>query len=171
MKYYDKTISKAPKYGLAYINKGEKLNRLGRYEEAIETFKLAVRQDKNERAHFGLGEALLALRYHKEALTEYKKGLFIDSKNVLAWKNAGEAAFRAGKFGTATAAYEKAIKLYKWDANLYYCVADSLRHQKKLKKARTYIMKGLRVRPSHESLRALLQALTIQAQELADSAY
>jgi tetratricopeptide (TPR) repeat protein len=165
IKYYDKTIRLDPKYGLAYINKGEKLNSLGRYDEAVKTFKKAVQYDKHERAYFGLGMALLALRRKKEALDAYQKGLKIDSRNAEAWKSAGEAAFQSKQFDVAASAYERSLELCPWDANLYYCIADSLRNQEKIKEARTYIRKGLQRYPSQENLDALLQALSIQEEK------
>ena len=165
IKFYDKTIRLDPKYGLAYINKGEKLNSLGRYEEAVKTLKIAVQYDKHERAYFGLGKALLALRRNKEALKEYQRGLALESRNAEAWKSAGEAAFRAKLFDVAAAAYKRSSELCPWDANIYYCIADSLRHQHKIEEARTYIRKGLRRYPSHENLDALLQALSVQEEQ------
>ncbi len=166
IKQYDKTIKLDPKYSLAYINKGEKLNSLGKYEEAAKTFKLAARYDRHERAYFGLGKALLALRRQKDALKAYQKGLKIDSRNAEAWKSAGEAAFQAKQFDLAAASYTKSAELSPWDANIYYCIADSLRNQNKIKEARRYVRRGLRRYPSHRNLEALMQALTLQEERV-----
>ena len=162
IKHYDKTIQLDPKYGLAYINKGEKLYSLGRYQEAAKTFRLAARYDRHERAYFGLGKALLALRRQKDALKAYQRGLEIDSQNPEAWKSAGEAAFQAKQFDLAAASYKKSAELSPWDANIYYCIADALRNQNKIKEARRYVRKGLRRYPSHTNLEALMQALSVQ---------
>ena len=160
---YDQAISLDPKYGLAYTNKGIKLNSLGKYEQAVETLRLAVRYDKQDpRAFFALGKALLALRRNVQAFRNCERGLALDPNNAKEWRMPERPLFEQNDTMLLRQRTKRSCELYSGTPGIYYCIADSMRHQNKYAEAKDYIKKGLRRYPSDKNLPALLQSLKLQ---------
>ena len=160
---YDEVNRLVPGYGPAHLNKANLLVRLGRYKDASKEYRLAVRYDRREpQAYFGLGNTLLALQRYNESFRQYEKGLELDPHNAEEWKNAGEAAFRAKRYDSATGAYKRSLNICSNNPGIYYCVADSMRHQNRHREAVRYIREGLRSYPSDENLIALMQSVELQ---------
>ena len=61
-----------PNYANAYINMGSVLEYNDKYEEAIESYRIAIKIDpKNANAYSGLGIALKKLYKYEEALDSF----------------------------------------------------------------------------------------------------
>ena len=75
-----------------YIHKGEILEQRYRSEEALATYKQAVRlAPHNADAHIHIGQTLFACQHYEEALAAYNEALRLDSKSLTAYKGKADA--------------------------------------------------------------------------------
>ena len=63
-------------FGIGDLERGNRMYRAGRYEEAVEAYQRVVRSGKaTPQVHYNLGTALLALGRHEEAEREFQQAL------------------------------------------------------------------------------------------------
>jgi tetratricopeptide (TPR) repeat protein len=106
--------------------KGEKLLRQGRYDEARAQFRKVLQDDPNNQeskgnlvaAYIGDGKKLLRKGHHSEAEAAYRKALELNPQNTEARKGllktfvkGGKSLFKQGHHSEAEAAYRKALEL------------------------------------------------------------
>ncbi len=128
------------KFALMLSGEGDKLSDLGKYEEAIESYKKAIAIDSDDGYFYnGTGDALFQLGKYEEAIESYKKAITINEKYsfseykeaMLAYKSKGiiPADFklinkiqnpyaglglsmhRLGKYKEAIKAYDKVLEI------------------------------------------------------------
>ena len=102
---------------ISWNNRGEKLFKLGRYSEALNTYNHALLID----SEYSLVLAnrcgvLSALQRYSEALKSCKYALLGNKKwgisgEVLAWNNQGDALFNLGRYQESLASFDKAIAM------------------------------------------------------------
>ena len=72
---YKQAIQLDPQYVFAYYFKGNALNKLQRYEEALAAYDEAIRLDQYVDAYVGRGNVLRALERYEEALAAYNEAI------------------------------------------------------------------------------------------------
>jgi tetratricopeptide (TPR) repeat protein len=90
--------------------RGTILRRLGRQEEAVDSFrKVAALDSKNARAHYNLGNVLYELGRKEEALASFGQAVKLDKDFQPAHYNLGAVLFDLSRFDEALKAYEIAL--------------------------------------------------------------
>ena len=95
----------------AYNARGLELYGSGKYEDAIKSYKEAIRlkQDYAE-AHSNLADAYFQLKEYKKAIEECKQVLRYDPGSSAAYNNIGTAYRKLGEHKKAIEAYKEAIR-------------------------------------------------------------
>ena len=105
---------------MAHYNLGNAYGDSGKYQEAIESYKQALRIDPDYAdAHFNLGYTYRKLGKYQEAIESYKQALRIDPGYADAHFNLGYAYRKLGK-------YQEALEQYKFLKNLDSKLANEL---------------------------------------------
>ncbi|PHX53618.1 hypothetical protein CP500_020555 [Tychonema bourrellyi FEM_GT703] len=101
-----------------WSEKGRCLNRLKRYDEALECLDKAIENDSNyARAWTYKGNVLNSLERYEEALVFYDKAIELDENDKLAWDWRGDVLNNLKRYEEALVSYDRAIEL---DANDKY---------------------------------------------------
>ncbi len=105
------------------INRGNKLFKEGKYEQALAAYQDALLDDPlNEVALFDLGDAYYKIKKYKEAIDAYQK--VVGSQNLelsaKAFYNIGNAYFQQNKLKESIEAYKKALELNPNDRDAKY---------------------------------------------------
>jgi tetratricopeptide (TPR) repeat protein len=97
---------------IAYINLGSAYNDLGRTDEAIEEYKIALRiKPDYAEAHNNLGNSYYEQGRIDEAIEEYKIALRIKPDHAVAHYNLGNAYANLGRTDEAIEEYKKALRI------------------------------------------------------------
>jgi tetratricopeptide (TPR) repeat protein len=110
--YYDEAIKRDSNNSDAWYNKGNALDGLAKYDEAIKSYKKANNIDQirssdfisQGNSHFDAGEYAAAINYYDEAIKE-------DAQDEYAWYNKAAALRMLHRDSEAKAAYTKAREL------------------------------------------------------------
>jgi len=95
-----------------WIDEGNALEDLKRYDEALAAYEQAIRLDPNYAlAYNNTGNALEDLKRYEEALAAYDQAIRLNPNYALAYNNKGLALDRLGKSKEAKQAYDKAHQL------------------------------------------------------------
>lgn len=95
---------------LELFDKGVKLERLGRHEDAIAAFDSAIAAAPGLAFPWYVrGNALYELGHYPDAIDCYKKALDLDPDYADAWNNLGLSAFKLLHYTDALSAFDKAI--------------------------------------------------------------
>ena len=93
-------------------NYGTVLAKLGRFEEAIDTYNSAIKIAPNYAPiHNDRGNALFFRKRYEEALAAYDKALSLKPNLADAWLGRGNAFYNLKRYEEALAAYDKALSL------------------------------------------------------------
>ncbi len=77
---------------IEWYKKGVELNKLGKYNDAIESYKKAIKiNPRNEKTWNNIGSVFFKLKMYPDAVESYKKALKIDPSNDLIIKNQRKA--------------------------------------------------------------------------------
>jgi tetratricopeptide (TPR) repeat protein len=131
-----------------YSDLGFVLDRLGRRDEAIESYKKAL--DLNARcgpAHFNLAVALLGEDKLEESRLHYEKALEVKA-SAEAHNGLGFVLSRQGKTAEATTEFREAIKIDPAYGPAYNNLGAALLKQGRLEEAASAYRDSLRQRPS-----------------------
>jgi tetratricopeptide (TPR) repeat protein len=86
-----KPIASENKEAMAHFNKAEKFFNMGKHVEAIEQYKLAIREDpKFTKAYIYMGDSYLSLGQRDEAIRCYQKAIELDPKDKQAHRFLGD---------------------------------------------------------------------------------
>jgi tetratricopeptide (TPR) repeat protein len=102
---------------ISWNNRGEKLFKLGRYSEALNTYNHALLIDSEYSLVLANRcGALSALQRYSEALKSCQYALKGNKKwgisgEVLAWNNQGDALFKLGRYQESLTSFDKAIAI------------------------------------------------------------
>ncbi|MGD0784832.1 MAG: tetratricopeptide repeat protein [Sedimentisphaerales bacterium] len=97
---------------IAYNNIGLTYNDLGRYAEALDDFRQAIKiKPDYEIAYYNLGNAYSNLGRWPQAMDAYKQAIRIDPNYAQAHSNLGVAYGSLGRYDEAIDAFEQAIKI------------------------------------------------------------
>ena len=89
----------------SYGARGRVFADLGRTEEAIKDFSVAIREDRNVYDLFERGRMYLRLKRHRHALKDFKQVLSLDRAYTRAYWGMGNAFYMQGKREEALKAY------------------------------------------------------------------
>jgi tetratricopeptide (TPR) repeat protein len=122
----------------------------GRYVEAVENYKRALRiEPNNAETYNSLGIALRALERLDEAVESYRKAVDLEPDFCGAYNNLGIALNAQGHWPEAMASYRRALDLEPGLAEVYYNFANCLRDQCRLPEAIENYRKAIELRPGY----------------------
>ena len=109
MTAYD-MVNKLEPSSLAHTSKGDILMRMGRFEEALESYDLALQIDDDDDYVWGMrGECLEAMRRYEEAEQSYRRELDILNDCPNKWNSLARVQSAQGKVDDAVSSYLEAI--------------------------------------------------------------
>ena len=92
--------------------KGVEFYKVGRYEEAIASYKEALKLKKEYfEAYFNLGDAYFQLKQYKQAIDAYKHAIRYKPDLAAAFNNMATAYYKLGEPDKAIEAYKQSIQL------------------------------------------------------------
>jgi tetratricopeptide (TPR) repeat protein len=104
-----------------WLDEGNALNNLKRYEEAIIAYDQAIRLDPNvTSAYHNKGYALDNLKRYEEAIATYDQAIRLDPTYAFAVVGKGYALNNLKRYEEAIATYDQAIRLDPNDAAAYH---------------------------------------------------
>jgi tetratricopeptide (TPR) repeat protein/serine/threonine protein kinase len=128
------------------INLGVALSRKGRPDEAIASFRKAIKTDpKNGRGYAFLGDALLQKGQFNEAVTNYRKAVELRPREAVWHVNLGGALYKQRKLDDAIASYRKAIEIDPKNAPAHGHLGSALRDKGQVDEAITCYQKALEI--------------------------
>lgn len=114
----DKTHKRSDNFYPVWYNRGNALLRLGRYEQAIDSYSKALRYNPTEyEAFYNKGNALFFLKRYEEAIKSYDSCLRFHKECFQALNNRGNALSLLGSYEEAIESYDKALEKL---TNLFY---------------------------------------------------
>jgi Flp pilus assembly protein TadD len=154
------------------LQRGNALYQQGRYAEAAECYRAALRQRPEDvDALNNLGAALADLGRPAEAVVCYQQALRVQPRHATAHYNLGNLLRVAGRFEEAIACYADALRLRPDMAEGHHNLGITLRRLGRLAEARASILRALELRPgdaaSEVSLGLTLAEAGRQAEALA----
>ena len=97
---------------MAWANRGNVLNDLKRYEEALESYDMAIKLDaNNQQAWIKRGNILKYLDRYEEALESYDRALELDANYQWGWLLRGDLLHYLKYYEKALESYDMAIKI------------------------------------------------------------
>ena len=106
-----KRVLQNPNYAWAHIGLGNTYSKSGKYEEAIASFKEALRIDPdNPDAYYFLGDIYHHKARYQEAIDVYKKAISINPDHYL-HNQLGRAYVALRQYKDAVASYEEALRI------------------------------------------------------------
>lgn len=110
--YINKYILISPKNSLAHCIKGNILHSLNLNDDALESYKFAIKRDPlNAEAHNNLGNLYQNLTMSQEALIHYRKAVQLEFKNPFFHVNLGNLLLKLKLFDDALIAFERGASL------------------------------------------------------------
>jgi tetratricopeptide (TPR) repeat protein len=108
----DKSDKKGVKDAEHYYNLGIANGKSGKYQEAVDAYKQAIRiQPDFAAAHYNLGHAYRKLGKNQEALDAFKQAIRIRPDLAIAHENLGATYLVLGRKQEAIDAYKQAIRI------------------------------------------------------------
>ena len=132
-----------------WLEEGNNLYVLKRYEEALAAYEQAIRLDPNDAlAFYNKGGALIELKRHEEALTACEQAIRLDPNDALAYSRKGYTLYELKRYGEALAACEQAIRLDPNLADAYTNKGFALINLKRYEEALVACEQAIRLDPN-----------------------
>lgn len=143
------------------VSQGIELNDQGKYEEAIEKYKMALSIDKNSTlANYELSYTYMATENYNDAIKYSKKVIGQDSDNQHeAYIVLGSSLDMSGKADNAIKAYEEGLSKFPNSNLLNYNLALTSFNQKEYEKAEKAAINAINAKPNHGSSHVILSAI------------
>jgi len=144
------TAKKPPRNGKAtdWINYGNQLWRLFKYEGAVAAFDEAIKlKPELEQAWYGRGLALIWQGKNQESFASFDKATEINPRLYEAWRERGEALIGLKRYPEALASFDKAIEINRKDSVLYLLRGGMLQELKRYAEAVEAYSKAIDIKP------------------------
>jgi tetratricopeptide (TPR) repeat protein len=156
---FEQSAAAAPS-AKAYDNLGLACVRLGRFDEAAEYLRSALRMDPGMAdAHSSLGGVLAAQGKNADAIGEYEQAIRLDPGLAFAHANLGLALAAQNRTDESIEAFRRAIDLEPRQVHWRYMLATMLARRGDRNLAIEQLTAALRIDPNFEQARAGLKAL------------
>jgi tetratricopeptide (TPR) repeat protein len=98
----------------AWYRRGILLNGLGRYEEAIASFDLALKlKPELQKAWYKKGIAYYAIDFYEEAIEDFRKALKLDPYDYLSLYSLGKSLLELEAYEEAIASFDRVLAIAK----------------------------------------------------------
>jgi Flp pilus assembly protein TadD len=143
----------------AWYSLGVAYFELGRYQEAVEAYKEALRLKPDDAAAWNnLGNAYSDLGRYQEAIQAYKEALRLEPDNAVPWKNLGVVYRQLGRHEEAVNAEKEAIRLEPDDPVAWADLGFAYLMLRRFQEALDASKEALRLNPDYPKAWAALGA-------------
>jgi tetratricopeptide (TPR) repeat protein len=147
-----------------FLDRGNLFYYVGRYEEAEEEYRKALKMDPNDPvAHNNLGYLLCNLNRYKESEKEYKEAIRIDPNDAQIHHNLGDLLDYLKCYNEAEKEYKEAIRINSNDTYAHHTLGDFLEYLERYDEAEKEYREVIRINPNdadaHTNLGTLLKHL------------
>ena len=134
--------------GSSLFNLGLAYGNAGQYEEAIASYKEALRIKPDDAdAHYNLGVTYGESGQYEEAIASYKEALRIKPDDADAHYNLGYVYRELGQYEEAIASFKKSIRIKPDDADAHYNLGYAYRKLGQYEEAIASFKKSIRIKP------------------------
>jgi tetratricopeptide (TPR) repeat protein len=117
---FEKAIQLNPSHAIAFICRGQALEKLGRLEEALVSYEKGIELDlANANFWYSKSFVLYNLKRYEEALASYNKAIELGLNNTQVWYARGLVLDELERYEDALASYNNAIEL-NLDSTVYW---------------------------------------------------
>jgi len=103
------------------FSKGIKLFEQGKYEEAVEAYQEAIKENPDEWSYyFNMGLVYKKMENREKALEAFQKAVELNPESYFANKESGELLAKSERWSEAKEYYSKAVSLNQDDPDTYY---------------------------------------------------
>ena len=143
--------NKEDKSAFDYFLLGNNLYNEGQYEEAIASYKKAIKiNPKDDGAYNNMGVIYAALEKYEEAIASYKKAIEINPKYDKAYNNMGSAYDMLEKYEKAIVSYKKAIEISPKYDKAYNNMGSTYDELEKYEEAIASYKKAIEINPKYD---------------------
>ena len=165
------TVDKRPQNPTAHNNLGNVLAGLGRPDEALQHYRLALRlRPDYAEAYSNLGNALADLGRTDEALEHYRQALLLRPDDAEVYYNLGIVLAAVGRTSQAVEHYQQALRLKPDYAEAHNNLAALLAATGSTNEAIEHLQQGLRLKPDSVEIHNNLAAAYAAAGRFDDAA-
>jgi tetratricopeptide (TPR) repeat protein len=143
----DSAIIYSDNIGLFYINRGNALLYLKRYEEAIAMYDRAIALKPDDASYFNKGNALRNMNRFEEAIAMYDRAIALDPVDADYYNNKGIALDDLKRYEEAIEMYDRAIALKPDDAKAYNNKGNVLQNLNRYEEAIEMFDKAIALKP------------------------
>ena len=135
---------------LGWYNKGEKLRKSERYEDAIAAYEQAIQiQPKYYEAWYAKASLLYQLQRYEEALVAYEKIIQLQPEEAHAWFVRGWILGELQRYDTAIDSYDKAIEIDKTLDEAWFYRGKTLEKWKRYEDAIASYDQAIQIKPDY----------------------
>jgi tetratricopeptide (TPR) repeat protein len=146
--YFQKATVKNPDNAEAWILVGYCYDRLGRWQEAIEACKQAIRIKPDlVLAHLMLGATYDGLGRYQDAIDAFKQAIRIKPDDAVAHSVLGTAYNSLGRYQEAVESYKQVIRIKPDDAVAHYALGVAYRNLDRHQEAIEAFKQAIRIKP------------------------
>ena len=152
-----------PLSSLTYDQRGRKLKKEGKYQEAVRAFDTAIsRQEDLYSSLFGKGECLNELGMYEKARETFQEAINLDSSNALAYKGLGITYYSQHHYEIAKEFFKKSLRRNKQSVTAWIGLGKVLNQQHQYDEAANAFRKALyyATKYRHDLLVEIEQQLT-----------
>lgn len=161
--YYLNEVKKHPEMGSSWVELGKAELDLGRFDQASEHFKKALKVNpKIAWAHYYLAACYGADGDLATQIKELQAEVSNRPNNHFAYFDLGEVYFGQGRYKEAIQAYQKVIECSPASADAHLALAQAYEQDKQVEQAIAEYNEVLRYIPDHREARDALRRLTGQ---------
>lgn len=132
-----------------FLDRGNLFYYVGRYEEAEEEYRKALKMDPNDPvAHNNLGYLLCNLNRYKESEKEYKEAIRIDPNDTYAHHTLGDFLEYLERYDEAEKEYREVIRINPNDADAHTNLGTLLKHLKRYAESEKEYKEAIRLNPN-----------------------
>jgi tetratricopeptide (TPR) repeat protein/S1-C subfamily serine protease len=138
-----------PKDFILYINKGNILYQLKRYQEAEVAFTEAIKLKPSELAYVNRGAVRTQLKQYSEAIADYNRAIAINPQYSEAYVNRGVVHEELKQYSEAITDYNRAIAINPQLAETYYNRGNVRKELKQYSEAIADYTKAIAINPQY----------------------
>ncbi|MCE2447410.1 MAG: tetratricopeptide repeat protein [Candidatus Latescibacteria bacterium] len=146
---------------------GIALYEQGRYEEALDSYRVAVAHRPNyAKVHSNLGMVLNKLERFEEAETHVRRAIALDPKTKIRYQRLGNALYGQDRYAEAADAYRVSAEHHPDYAQAHSGLGAALNELGRFEEAETHLRRAIALNPNHTEALYHLATLRFKQQRL-----
>ena len=143
-------IALNPQARNAHRHLGIALYEQGRYEEALDSYRVAAEQRPNyAKVHSNLGMVLNKLERFEEAETHMRRAIALDPKTKIRYQRLGNALYGQGRYAEAADAYRVSAEQHPDYTQAHSGLGAALSELGRFEEAETHLRRAIALNPNH----------------------